>query len=102
MNTHKPNCPGCTDDIDDCEHHELVEWIEGLVGATQMQTRKQVETGDRIANALEALVKATESIDGQLSTIEFTIRDQGESNRHRLTMIETAIALIDNLKVSVL
>ena len=55
-----------------------------------------------LATALEALVKAAESIDGQLSTVDFTIRNEGMDNRYQLTRIETAIALIDNLKVQYL
>ena len=74
MTTHKPNCPGCTDpDFDECEHHELIEWMESLVTATKAQTRKQVETGDRIATALEAIVERLHLTRMSLDTIEMAI-----------------------------
>ena len=74
MTTHKPNCPACINpEFDECEHHEMIEWLESLVMHMKMQTRKQTDTGNRIATALEAIVERLDLTRMSLDTIEMAI-----------------------------
>ena len=57
----KSNCLGClANEYSECEHHEVVAALEIIVAQGAMLSRTQKATGDRIATALEALVKAAE------------------------------------------